>query len=157
MVTSPQYKKTGCIMSLTKKALRLASFSALGAACLAAMGFATASKSINLTADVPILCQVSFEATAGTFGPTGLAELGATREFCNSSSGYLIIARVDGADAGASLRVNGGSPYAFSNGQEFVLADINGPGRGSRSVALDAGSGQGGGSLSLRIEAKISN
>jgi hypothetical protein len=140
-------------MSSTKKALRLASLTAVVAAGFAAMGFASASQSINLTAEVPLLCQVSFDAASGSFDTAGVAELGATREFCNAGSGYRVLARVDGADEGTSLIVNG-ARYDVSNGREFVMVDVNSPARVSRSVSLDAGDGEGGGRLSLRIEAK---
>lgn len=129
---------------------------AFGLICLGAFGtvaMGDASQSVKMNAIVLLVCNVGFDAGNASYDESGVAELGTTREFCNSGNGYKVYARTSGTDAGASLVV-GSSRYEINNGTEILIADISGPARTSRPIYLDAGDGNGGGSLSLRIEAK---
>lgn len=132
---------------------RYVSVVAASAASFVAMGFGSTSQPVGVVAEVPLLCRVSFDVGAGTFDANGLAKLGTTQEFCNSGSGYKVYARADGADAGAALLVDG-RRFSLTGGGEFVIIDSSGPARMSRQVSLDAGTGDGGGRLSVRIEAQ---
>lgn len=128
---------------------------AIGVLCLSAVGLtgmSDVSTSIKMSAYVPLVCNVGFNANGGTYNESGVIQLGSTQEFCNSGRGYRIYATAYGTDTGASLIV-GNNSYSVTNGQEIMVADISGPARTSRNIYLDAGEGQGGGNLSIRIEA----
>ncbi len=101
---------------------------------------------------VPVICKVGFNAASGDYNSERIVRLGATNEFCNSGRGYRVFATANGTDAGASLIV-GSNSYKVSNGREILIAEVSGPSKTARNIYLDAGNGQGGGSLSIRIEA----
>jgi hypothetical protein len=113
--------------------------------------FNTASQSISVRAEVPLSCQVSLEGGSGTFSAAGFANLGSTREFCNSAQGYSIFARADGAVA--SIIVDGRTFDLAADGNEFAIVTSQGPALTSRAISYDAGDTDGGGRLTLRIQA----
>jgi hypothetical protein len=115
--------------------------------------FNTASQSISVRAEVPLSCQVSLEGGSGTFSAAGFANLGSTKEFCNSAQGYSIFARADGAAAGASIIVDGRTFDLAAGGNEFAIVTAQGPALTSRAISYDAGNTDGGGRLTLRIQA----
>ena len=137
---------------MTKHA-RIALVAIIGLGSLTIMGFSSSSQSISINGYVPLSCRVAFEGGSGVFDANGVAQIGASKEFCNSADGYRVLARASGVDAGSRLVVDGRS-YNIISGQEFVIADTQGPAIMNRAISLDAGDGVGGGSLSLRIEAK---
>lgn len=130
---------------------------ALGGLVLGGVGllsaFDTASQTISVRAEVPLNCRVSLDGGTGDFNASGVAKLGSTNEFCNSAQGYRIFARADGAAAGASIIVDGRSYALTSGGGEFQIVASQGPAMTSRVINYDAGSSDGGGRLTLRIEA----
>ncbi len=136
-----------------EKIMRIGAIGLLSIGAFGTIAMGDSSQSITMNAVVPLVCNVGFDAGNATYDANGIAELGTTREFCNSGNGYKVYARTSGTDAGASLVV-GTSRFEITNGQEILIADLSNPARTSRPIYLDAGDGNGGGSLSLRIEAK---
>ncbi|MBN8649426.1 MAG: hypothetical protein J0L55_15840 [Caulobacterales bacterium] len=136
-----------------EKIMRIGAIGLLSIGAISTMAMGNSSQAITMNAIVPLVCNVGFEAGNAQYNDSGVAELGATREFCNSGNGYKVYARTTGTDSGASLVV-GSSRYEITNGSEILIADLSGPAKTSRQIYLDAGEGNGGGSLSLRIEAK---
>lgn len=130
-------------------------FGTIGLLCVAATGLSAmsgVSNSLEMSGYVPLICNVGFEVGGGEYNSQGIIQLGKTREFCNSGHGYRVYATPFGTDSGAKLIVENNT-FAVTNGKEMLLANVSGPARTSRIIYLDVGSGQGGGSLSLRIEA----
>jgi hypothetical protein len=140
-------------MSYKFKAVRVIAVAAASVSAFVAMGFGPASQTVGVVAEVPLLCRVSFNAGSGAFSEAGLASIGATQEFCNSATGYKVFARAAGADEGSTLIVDG-RRFPITGDQEFMIVDNSGPARTSRQISLDAGDGEGGGQLSLRIQAQ---
>jgi hypothetical protein len=140
-------------MKTTFNRARLGALALALVGATAVTGFRSNEASIGITAEVPLVCRVELAAAAGTFDDAGVAQIGATQEFCNSASGYRIMAVTQGTDDGASLIVDG-RRYPVVDGQEIAIVNSVGPNRTGRSIALDAGDGEGGGRLSLRIEAR---
>jgi hypothetical protein len=135
---------------LSVKRLMLAT--AVFAAAPFLTAYSPASQTISLQAHVPVLCRVEFQG--GTLSATdGPVRLGQSDEFCNVARGYRLYALATGPVDGASLTVNG-TAYPLSAGDEFVLVNSSYPDKTSRDIIYDAGSSAGGGSLSLRIQAK---
>jgi hypothetical protein len=114
--------------------------------------FNSASQSVSVRAVVPLQCRVSLDVSSGQFDETGVARLGSTDEFCNSAFGYRIFARAEGAVDGASIIVDG-RKYPLTSGSEFAIVNSQGPAVTSRAISYDAGITEGGGRLTLRIEA----
>jgi hypothetical protein len=124
---------------------------ALGVSSLTA-AFGSASQSISIQGEVPLICRVSLGGGNGDFNAQGQANLGSTSEFCNSGNGYRVYARAQGVSAGASLIVDG-ARFPLQSGAEFLIASSSTPNSTSRSIMFDAGETDGGGRLSLRIAA----
>lgn len=124
---------------------------ALGA--LASMGFSAGQTTVSIGGNVPVVCKVELGHSAGVIGANGIAEIGVAQELCNARSGYRLVARTSGVADGASLIVDG-QRFQITNERDFVVAETSGPAVNSRAIALDAGTGDGGGNLTLRLEAK---
>jgi hypothetical protein len=122
----------------------------VGAGFTAAFG--SASQSITLQGEVPLICRVSLAGGSADFDAAGRANLGQASEFCNSSNGYRVYARAEGEVDGASILVDG-SRFPLEAGVEFLVASSNTPNVVNRSIVYDAGDTDGGGRLSLRIAA----
>lgn len=114
--------------------------------------FNSASQSVSVRAEVPLNCRVSLQGGSGDFNGAGVAELGSTNEFCNSANGYQIFARADGNVEGAHIIVDG-RRFALASGTEFPVVLSRGPAVTSRAISYDAGDTDGGGRLTLRIQA----
>jgi hypothetical protein len=115
--------------------------------------FDSASQSVSVRAEVPLSCRVSLQGGTGEFNTTGVAALGSTSEFCNSANGYQIFARAEGNVDGARIIVDNRS-FPLAAGTEFAVVNSNGPAVTSRTIGYDAGNTDGGGRLTLRIQAK---
>jgi hypothetical protein len=115
-------------------------------------GFDSASQTVSVRAEVPLSCRVSLQGGSGEFNGAGVASLGSTSEFCNSALGYQIFARAEGNVSGARIIVDGRS-FPLTAGAEFAVASSNGPAVTSRAIEYDAGDTDGGGRLTLRIQA----
>jgi hypothetical protein len=136
---------------LNKTTRRFAAVIALvGAGATAAFG--SASQSISIQGEVPLVCRVSLSGGSAQFNEQGLASLGSTSEFCNSGNGYQVFARAEGVSPGASIIVDG-TRFPLQAGQEFLMASSSTPNNTSRNIVFDAGDTDGGGRLSLRISA----
>lgn len=137
-------------MTMKNKVMIMASL-ALGA--FASMGFSANQTQVSIRGNVPLVCKVELGQSVGAIGANGIAEIGVAQELCNARSGYRLVARTSGVDEGASLIVDG-QRFAITNERDFIIAETNGPAINSRAIALDAGTGDGGGNLTLRLEAK---
>jgi hypothetical protein len=115
-------------------------------------GFNSASQSITIQGEVPLICRVSLAGGSVDFNTQGQAALGAASEFCNSGNGYRVFARADGVADGASIIVDG-VRFPLQSGAEFLMASSSTPNSTSRNIVFDAGNTDGGGRLSLRIAA----
>jgi hypothetical protein len=125
--------------------------SAIGVCGLTA-AFGSASHSISLQGEVPLICRVTLAGGSTQFNDAGQANLGSASEFCNSGKGYRVYARADGIVDGASLVVDG-VVFPLEPGAEFLMASSSTPNSVNRSIVFDAGDTDGGGRLSLRIAA----
>jgi hypothetical protein len=137
------------VQNLLKKAL-------IAGAIVGSVGltgaFGSASQSISLQGEVPLICRVTLAGGTTEFNDAGLANLGAASEFCNAGNGYRVYARAEGVSEGASIIVDG-VRFPLQSGAEFVMATSSTPNSTSRSIVFDAGDTDGGGRLSLRIAA----
>jgi hypothetical protein len=138
--------KTTILIRNTLCAIALVGLSGLTGA------FGNASQSINIQGEVPLICRVSLSGGSADFGADGTANLGTASEFCNSGSGYRVLARAEGDVSGANIIVDGVS-FPLQSGAEFVIARSSTPNSISRNIVYDAGDTDGGGRLSLRIAA----
>lgn len=124
----------------------------LATALIPSAGFSTSSYSIGISAHVPLSCQVDLQPGDGGF--TGsVTRLGTTREFCNSARGYTLYGLPTGNVDGAKIVVDG-REFPLRAGQEFVMVSTSGPDQTGRTILYDAGETDGGGNLSVRIQAK---
>jgi hypothetical protein len=114
--------------------------------------FNSASQTVSVRAEVPLSCRVSLQGGTGEFNGAGIAALGSTSEFCNSANGYQIFARAEGNVDGARIIVDNRT-YPLVSGAEFAVVSSNGPAVTSRAIGYDAGNTDGGGRLTLRIQA----
>ena len=105
---------------------------------------------ITVSGFVPVICRANVEANV--IAPTaGTVSLGTLREFCNSPSGYRVIADYSPALANAKLLVDGreltldeaGSVTVSQSDQAAVI---------NRAVELELAKDGQTGSLSFRIE-----
>jgi hypothetical protein len=131
---------------------------ALALAVLAAsVGGATAtgasSATINISGHVPLTCTVNFAGGSGAFNDDGVARLGSTSEFCNNAQGYRLYAYASPDSADGALLVNG-RQIALAPGREVLIAENTSPARTSRAIDYRVDEGEGGGSVTLRIEAR---
>lgn len=96
---------------------------------------------VNLTAIVPVVCNVHFDAGAMTTEQSGLVQLGSVRELCNSSSGYrLVVDYQPGTLVGAQLQI-GGQTVVLDGQGSAVLTDSPVPGNQTRPLAILPGDG----------------
>lgn len=115
--------------------------------------FDSNTQTISVRAEVPLNCRVSLQGGTGQFNGAGVTQLGSTNEFCNAAGGYQILARAQGTVDGASISIDGKS-FPLISGAEFLIVNSQGPASTSRAISYDMGTSDGGGSLTLRIEAK---
>jgi hypothetical protein len=112
-----------------------------------------ANATINISGHVPLTCTVNFAGGSGAFNEAGVARLGSTAEFCNNAQGYRLYAYASPDAADGALLVNG-RQIALAPGREVLIAENVSPARTSRAIDYLVAEGEGGGSVTLRIEAR---
>lgn len=132
-------KKIACITAVALVA-------AIPGAALAVQG------TVNLTAIVPVVCNVQFESGSMAADPSGLVQLGNVRELCNSSSGYrLMVDYQPGTLVGAQIQL-GQQTIVLDGHGSAVLTNSPLPGNQTRPIAILPGqSGFDTSSFSLRV------
>ena len=140
-------------MKLFKPAVAIA---ALCATALPATAFTPsvdvggAQFSIGIIGYVPVICRANVDATA--IAPvTGTTSLGLLKEFCNSPSGYRVVADYSAALAEARLIVDG-VPVPLGAAGMTVVSESNGPAIADHTLALELPQGGQTGTISFRIE-----
>ena len=129
-----------------------AALALVAAALGGAAAFGTSSATISISGHVPLTCQVSFAGGSGAFNDAGVARLGSTSEFCNNAQGYRLYAYASPDAAEGALLVNG-RQIALGPGREGLIDVTSSPARSSRAIDYLVAEGEGGGSVTLRIEA----
>lgn len=109
-----------------------------------------AQYSIGISGFVPVICRTSVDADAVPVSGD-IQPLGSLREFCNSASGYQVVADYSSALAGAKLFVDG-VPVPLNASGSRVVSRSGGAGIATRNLALQLPKGASSGSLSFRIE-----
>jgi hypothetical protein len=96
-----------------------------------------ATETIRINAYVPVICRADFVSQPVERG--GLVELGVLKEFCNSGSGYQIVADYPAtADPGAL--VIDGQTVPLNQSGHATLATMNGPRLITQTLAYLPGS-----------------
>ena len=109
-----------------------------------------AQYTIGISGFVPVICRASVDAVAvPVSGNT--QSLGSLHEFCNSSSGYQVVATYSPSLAGAKLLVDG-NPVPLNASGSRIVSRSNGAGLATRDLALQLPKGASSGTLSFRIE-----
>ncbi|NJR20260.1 MAG: hypothetical protein HC777_01395 [Hyphomonadaceae bacterium] len=116
-------------------------------------GFTSNQATVTISGHVPLICRVNFAGGDGAFNQSGVARLGTTTEFCNDADGYRLYASAS-HDADPANLIVGGRAVALVPGADVMIFDSQGPASASRSIDYHVGEGGGGGSVTLRIEAK---
>lgn len=109
-----------------------------------------AQYTIGISGMVPVVCRANIDATAVPISANTLS-LGSLHEFCNSSSGYQVVANYSTALVGAKLLVDG-VPVPLNAGGTRIVSRSNRAGIATRDLALQLPKGATSGSLSFRIE-----
>ena len=140
-------------MKFIKPVLALA---ALCASALPAGAFAPAVEvggaqfSIGIVGYVPVICRAHVDASA-VAPVSGTTSLGMLKEFCNSPSGYRVIADYSPQLATAKLVVDG-VPVALSAEGSTVVSQSDSPKIADHSLALELPQDDQTGTISFRIE-----
>lgn len=115
---------------------------------------AEVSKTINLQAEVPIVCNVQFQPLAGQVEAGGVVAIGTAEEFCNAPRGYRVVLQHPSDMIGAAV-LSGVERIPLSQNGETVVADSDHPAVETRQLALDLGhDARRLNRLGLRIEVK---
>jgi hypothetical protein len=134
----------------------------IGTACLTLLmltgagtvsAFTSNQATVTISGHVPLICRVNFAGGDGSFDSAGVARLGTTTEFCNDADGYRLYASAS-VDADPADLIVGGRAVALVPGADVLIFDSRGPASTSRAIDYQVGEGGGGGSVTLRIEAK---
>ena len=140
-------------MKLIKPAAAIA---ALCATALPASGFAPsvevggAQFSIGIVGYVPVICRAHVDVIA--IAPVaGTASLGLLKEFCNSPSGYRVVADYSPALAQAKLIVDG-VPLALAAAGSTVVSQSDSAAIADHTLALELPQDGQTGTISFRIE-----
>jgi hypothetical protein len=107
----------------------------------------TAQRSFEIRGVVPLVCNATYDGNIAVESD-GTIDLGAVREFCNSGSGYRVVATYSGSADPGSLIVDGRAVALNASGQT-TIAESAGPAILSRQLAYRPGSAPIG---SLRID-----
>ena len=99
---------------------------------------------------VPVICRARVE-TAMIAPTAGTVSLGTLREFCNSPTGYRVVADYSPALANARLVVDGNA-IALGAGGSVVVSESRQAAIAQRAVELDLDDAGQTGALSFRIE-----
>ena len=140
-------------MKLIKPVVAIA---ALCATALPASGFAPsievggAQFSIGIVGYVPVICRAHVDV--GAVAPVaGTTSLGLLKEFCNSPSGYRVVADYSPALAQAKLIVDG-VPLALAAEGSTVVSQSDSAAIADHTLALELPQDGQTGSISFRIE-----
>lgn len=105
---------------------------------------------IGVSGFVPVICRANVEASL--IAPNaGTVSLGTLKEFCNSPSGYRVVADYSSALAGSSLVVDG-REIALDQGGSVTVSQSDQAAMIDRAVELQLAQDGQTGSLSFRIE-----
>ena len=105
---------------------------------------------IDIVGFVPVICRANVETTM-VAPKAGAVSLGTLKEFCNSPSGYRVVADYSPALANAKLVVDG-KKLALGAGGSVVVSESNTAAINNRSLELQLPTDGQTGSLSFRIE-----
>lgn len=140
-------------MKLNRIALAIAGISATivpAGAFAPSVEVGAAQFNIGVVGYVPVICRANVEATS--IAPVaGTTSLGMLKEFCNSPSGYRVIANYSPALAQAKLIVDG-KPVPLHKDGETVISQSNGAAIADHSLAIELPRDGQVGNLSIRIE-----
>lgn len=140
-------------MKLIKPVIAVA---ALCASALPAGAFApsvdvgSAQFTIGLVGYVPVICRANVDASAVS-PVAGTTSLGMLKEFCNSPSGYRVVADYSPELASATLVVDG-TPVALSAEGTTVVSQSDSAKIADHSLALELPEDGQTGNISFRIE-----
>ena len=140
-------------MKLVKPALALA---VMGASIAPAGAYAPsvaaggAQFTLGIVGYVPVICRANVDATR--IAPVaGRTSLGMLKEFCNSPTGYRVIADYSANLANARLIVDG-QPVVLGTSGSAVISQSAGAAIADHTLALELPQGGAAGNLSFRIE-----
>lgn len=106
---------------------------------------------IGITGVVPIICRTSVSGDTAT-STGGTVQLGTLNNFCNSPSGYEVVADYSPNLAGASMIIDG-KAILLQNDGSTVVSSSDTPSIDSHSISLDLAADQpADGSISFRIQ-----
>ena len=134
----------------------VAAVAALCATALPASGFAPsvevggAQFSIGIVGYVPVICRANVDVSA-VAPVAGTTSLGLLKEFCNSPSGYRVVADYSPALAGAKLIVDG-VPVPLHKDGTSVVSHANEASIRDRTLSLQLPKSGQTGNISFRIE-----
>lgn len=105
---------------------------------------------IGVVGYVPVICRANVDASV--IAPVaGTVSLGTLKEFCNSPSGYRVVADYSSALVGSKLLIDGIETQLSESGS-VVISESDQANIASRAVALELAKDGQTGSLSFRIE-----
>ncbi len=134
----------------------VAAIAALCATALPASGLApsvdigSAQFSIGIVGYVPVICRAHVDASA-VAPVAGTTSLGLLKEFCNSPSGYRVVADYSPALAQAKLIVDG-VPVALGAAGSTVVSQSDSAAIADHTLALELPQDGQTGTISFRIE-----
>ena len=96
-----------------------------------------AQRGFEITGVVPVVCNATFDANAVQSG--GTVDLGQVQEFCNSATGYRVIADYNAGNDPGTLIVSG-QEVALSSSGETTIGQQAGPAILSQQIAYRPGS-----------------
>ena len=106
--------------------------------------------SIGIVGYVPVICRANVDAGSAP-AVSGTTSLGLLKEFCNSPSGYRVVADYSPALASAKLIVDG-KPVPLTNGGSTVVTQSNSAAIADHTLALELSKDGQTGNISFRIE-----
>ena len=106
---------------------------------------------IGLVGYVPVICRANVDASA-VAPVAGTTSLGMLKEFCNSPTGYRVVADYSPQLAQAKLIVDGVPVPLHKNGGSAVVSQSSSAAIANHSLALELPKGGQPGTISFRIE-----
>ncbi len=105
---------------------------------------------IGVVGYVPVICRANVDSSL-VAPVAGKVSLGTLKEFCNSPSGYRVVADYSSALIGSKLLIDG-IETPLSESGSVVISESDQANIASRAVALELAKDGEAGSLSFRIE-----
>jgi hypothetical protein len=105
---------------------------------------------IGVVGYVPVICRANVDSSL-VAPVAGTVSLGTLKEFCNSPSGYRVVADYSSALIGSKLLIDG-IETPLSESGSVVISESDQANIASRAVALELAKDGQAGSLSFRIE-----